>query len=177
MRIRAYQGKTPRIHASAFVDETALVLGDVAVGADSSVWPMCAVRGDLMPIRIGARTNVQDGAVLHVTADSRFAPGGFALEIGDDVTVGHGAILHACTVRNTCLIGMHATVLDGAVVSEHAIVGANSLVPPGKHLASGFLWLGSPVKKTRPLNAEEFEFLKFSAAHYVELKNKHSRQK
>ncbi len=175
MSIRSYQGKTPQVHASAFVDDTALLIGDVAVGADSSVWPMCAIRGDLMPIRIGERTNIQDGAVLHVTADSRFAPGGFALEIGDDITVGHGAILHACTLENTCLIGMRATVLDGAVVSKHVIVGANSLVPPGRHLESGFLWLGSPVKKARPLNDEELEFLAFSAAHYVELKNRHRK--
>ncbi len=173
MSIRSYQGKTPQVHASAFVDETALLIGDVVVGADSSVWPMCAVRGDLMPIRVGARTNIQDGAVLHVTSDNRFTPGGLALDVGDDVTVGHGAILHACTVKNTCLIGMRATVLDGAVVSEHVIVGANSLVPPGKHLESGFLWLGSPARKARELSDEELEFLKFSSAHYVELKDRH----
>ena len=173
MGIRRYQGKTPQVHASAFIDETAVVIGDVAIGADSSVWPMAAVRGDLMPIRIGERSNVQDGSVLHVTSDSRFVPRGLALQIGNDVTVGHGAILHACTVEDLSLVGMHATVLDGAVVSRHVIVGANSLVPPGKRLESGFLWLGSPVKKARPLKDEELEFLEFSAADYVRLKNEH----
>ena len=173
MSIRSYQGKTPQVHASAFVDTTALLLGDVTVGADSSVWPMCAGRGDVMPIHIGERTNIQDGSVMHVTSDSKFIPGGFELNIGDDVTVGHGAILHACTIEDLCLIGMRATVLDGAVVPKNAIIGAGSLVPPGKHLESGFLWLGSPVKKVRALKDEELEFLKFSAAHYVELKNKH----
>ena len=173
MSTRSYQGKTPQVHPSAFVDETALLIGDVTIGANSSVWPMCVLRGDVMPIRIGARTNIQDGSVLHVTADSHFAPGGFALDVGDNVTAGHGVILHACTIQSDCLIGMGATVLDSAVVSTHAIVGANSLVPPGKHLEGGFLWLGSPVEKVRSLRTEELEFLVFSAAHYVELKNRH----
>ena len=173
MAIRGCQEQQPKIHASAFVDEHALVVGDVVIGADSSVWPMCAVRGDENIIRIGARTNVQDGSVLHVTGDSHFFPGGHALEIGDDVTVGHGVILHACTIESLSLIGMGSTVLDGAVVKSRAMVGANSLVSPGKQIEGGFLWLGSPAKKVRGLTDKELEYLEFSSRHYVELKNLH----
>ena len=141
MSLRGYQTKMLRIHSSAFVDETALVVGDVPIGADSSVWPMCTVHGDVMPVRIGDRTNIQDSSVLHVTSDSRFAPGGFALEVGSGVTVGHGACLHACIVEDDSLIGIRAVVLDGAIIPKRVIVGANSLVPPGRHLESGFLWV------------------------------------
>ena len=177
MNIRTHQGKTPQIHPSAFVDEAATVIGDVTIGADCSVWPAATVRGDLMPIHIGKCSNIQDGAVLHVTSDSKFVPGGLPLEIGDNVTVGHGAILHACSVKDLSLIGMNATILDGAVVSKNVIVGANSLVPSNKHLDEGFLWLGSPVKKIRPLKDEEIEFLVFSAANYVEQKNKYLKER
>ena len=155
------------------MDETALVIGDVTLEEDASLWPKVVARGDVNSIYIGARTNIQDGTILHVSHDSEFAPGGFALLIGADVTVGHQAILHGCTVEDRCLIGMAATVMDGAVIHSGAIVGAGSLVPPGRELEGGFLWVGSPARKVRPLRPEEEGFLDYSAKHYVELKNRH----
>lgn len=175
MTIRSFEGTGPHIAVSALVDETALVIGDVEIGADASVWPMCVVRGDIHRIRIGARTNLQDATVIHVTHDSRFCPGGQPTLIGNDVTVGHRAILHACTIEDLSLIGMGTTVMDGAVVQSRAMVGANSLVPPNKVLESGHLYIGSPVKKMRPLNDKELEFLEYSARHYVKLKDRHQR--
>ena len=134
---------------------------------------MCSVRGDIHSIRIGERTNIQDGSVLHVSHDSEFAPGGYALTIGNDVTVGHNAVVHACSVEDMCLIGIGAVLLDGAVIKSGTIVGAGSLVPPGKELEGGYLWLGSPVKKLRELTEKEKAFLEYSAAHYVDVKNRH----
>ncbi len=173
MTIRSFNGITPRIAASAYVDEAALVIGDVTIGEDSSLWPMTVARGDVHRIIIGARTNIQDGSVLHVTQDNAFTPGGFALHIGDEVTVGHGAILHACTIEDRVLVGMGATVLDGAVVRSRAMIGAGALVPPGKELEGGYLYLGSPARQARPLTDEELEYLEYSARHYVALKNAH----
>ncbi len=173
MSIRSYKNQLPKIDATTYIDEAAVVIGDVTIGKDSSVWPMVAIRGDVHRIVIGERTNIQDGSVLHVTADNEFNPGGYPLTIGNDVTVGHGAILHACTVGDYCLIGMGATVLDGAVVENEVMVGAGSLVPPGKTLESGFLYLGSPVRQARPLKDREKEYLRFSSQHYVNLKNQY----
>lgn len=175
MTIRSFQGVYPSIAASAYVDDTALVLGDVTVGDDSSLWPMVVARGDVHAIVIGARTNIQDGSVLHVTQDNAFSPGGHPLKIGDDVTVGHHVTLHACTVEDQCLIGMGSTVLDGAVIRSRVVIGAGSLVTSGKELEGGYLYLGSPAKKARPLTERELSYLPFSAAHYVELKNLHRR--
>ena len=173
MTIRSFQGIEPVIGPDTYIDEAALVVGRVTIGADSSLWPMTVARGDVHSIRIGARTNIQDGSVLHVTQDNEFSPGGFALTVGDDVTVGHGVILHACTIEDLVLIGMGSTVLDGAVVRRGAMVGAGSLVPPGKVLEGGYLYLGSPVRQARPLKERETAYLEFSARHYVALKNLH----
>ena len=173
MAVRDFNNISPKIAAGVFIDEMAVVIGDVSIGEDSSIWPMVAVRGDVHSISIGRRTNIQDGSVLHVTADNEFNPGGHALVIGDEVTVGHGAILHACTVDDRSLIGMGATILDGAIVKTNVIVAAGTLVPPGKVLESGFLYLGNPVRQARPLKEKEIEYLSFSAQHYVNLKNKH----
>lgn len=153
------------------VDSTAVVIGDVELGDDSSVWPLTVIRGDMHHIRIGARTSVQDGSVLHITHASKFNPDGFPLLIGDDVTIGHQAMLHGCTIGNRVLVGMKATIMDGAVVEDEVIVGANSLVPPGKRLESGFVYAGSPAKKMRPLTAKEREFFVYSAQNYVRLKD------
>lgn len=172
--IRTFEDNTPQIAESVFIDESAVVTGNVSIGEDSSVWPCCSVRGDIHSIVIGKRTNIQDGSVLHVTHDSEYAPGGSKLTVGDDVTVGHNVILHACTIENLCLVGMGSTVLDGAVVESGAMIGANSLVPPNKVLEGGYMWLGSPVKKVRQLTEKEKAFLDYSAAHYVALKNRHS---
>ena len=175
MTIRKFEEFTPKLDDSVFVDESAVVIGNVEIGADSSVWPMCSVRGDIHSIRIGERTNIQDGSILHVTHDGEFSPGGNKLTIGNDVTVGHNAIVHACTVEDSCLIGMGSVLLDGCIVRAGAMVGAGSLVPPKKELDGGYLWLGSPVKKARELNEKEKAFLKYSAEHYVDLKNRHMR--
>lgn len=173
MPIRTFEQQTPRIHPSAFIDETAVIIGDVEIGEDSSIWPLCVVRGDVQRIRIGARTSIQDGTIVHVTHDSRFCPGGQATLIGNDVTVGHKAILHACTIEDYCLIGMGAIVMDKAVVSRQVIVGAGSVVPSDKVLESGFLYVGSPIKQIRRLNSRELEFLEYSAQNYQRLKDRH----
>lgn len=170
MTIRNFEDYQPDIHESAYIDDKALVSGNVKIGQESSIWPMTVVRGDVNKIRIGKRSNIQDGAVLHVTHGSEFTTeDGFPLIIGDDITVGHSAVLHACTIHNRSLIGMGAIVLDGAVIEEEVIVGAGSLVPPNKQLESGYLWLGSPVKKARALTDKERSFLAYSAKHYVNL--------
>jgi len=173
MTIRAYQGIEPRIAASAYVDASAVVIGDVTIGEDASLWPMVVARGDVNSIEIGARTNIQDGTILHVSHDSEFAPGGFALRIGADITIGHKAILHGCRIEDGCLIGMGATVMDGAILRSGVLLGAGSLVPPGQELEGGYLWVGSPARRVRPLRDEEHAFLTYSPKHYVELKNRH----
>ncbi len=172
--IRTFESFTPEINETAFIDTSAVVTGNVSIGEDSSVWPCCSIRGDIHSIVIGERTNIQDGCVLHVTHDSEYAPGGFGLKVGNEVTVGHNVILHACTVEDLCLIGMGSVVLDGAVVESGAMIGAGSLVPPNKVLQGGYMWLGSPVKRARELTDKEKDFLKYSAKHYVKLKNRHS---
>ena len=172
--IRSFEDFIPQVADTVFIDESAVVTGNVSIGEDSSVWPCCSVRGDIHSITIGARTNIQDGSVLHVTHDSEYAPGGNKLTVGDDVTVGHNVVLHACTVEDLCLIGMGSVVLDGAVVQSGAMVGAGSLVPPNKVLEGGYMWLGSPVKKARELTDREQDFLRYSAQHYVKLKNRHA---
>ncbi len=172
--IRNFEGNRPVIHKNAFIDDSAVITGNVVIGKDTSVWPCCSVRGDIHSITIGQRTNIQDGSILHVTHDSEYAPGGFKLTIGDDVTVGHNVVLHACTVESLCLIGMGSVVLDGSVVQSGAMVGAGSLVPPNKVLEGGFMWLGSPVKKVRALTEKEKKFLQYSALQYVKLKNRHA---
>jgi len=176
MTVRDFDDITPELAEGVFVDSTALVLGDVSMGNDSSVWPMTVVRGDVNSISIGERTNIQDGCVLHVTHEGPFGAGR-SLIIGNDVTVGHKAVLHACEIHDLCLIGMSATVLDGAVINKHVIVGAGSLVPPNKELESGYLYLGSPVKRVRALNEKEIEYLQYSSEHYVRLKQRHQKAK
>lgn len=173
MPIRRYLDVTPQLGKHVFVDDMALAVGDVTIGDDASLWPFVVARGDVQKISIGARTNIQDGSVLHVSQDNRFNPGGFPLIIGANVTVGHGVILHGCTVEDYALIGMGSVILDGAVVQQRAMLAAGSLVSPGKILDGGYLWLGRPAKKVRPLTDEELTYLEYSAIHYVELKNKH----
>ncbi len=175
MTIRSFKGISPSIAATAYVDEHALAIGDVTVGDDASLWPMVVARGDVHAISIGRRTNIQDGSVLHVTQDNEFSPGGHPLRIGDDVTVGHNVTLHACTIEDLCLIGMGSTILDGAVVRSRVMVGAGSLVTPGKELEGGYLYLGSPAKKARPLTEQELRYLTYSSGHYVALKDQHRR--
>jgi len=175
MQLRTYRDRSPRLGARVYVDPAAVLIGDVELGDDASLWPCAVARGDVNAIRIGARSNIQDGAVLHVTHDGPYTPGGFPLTIGADVTVGHGAVLHACTIEDACLIGMHATVLDGARVGRNAMIGAGALVAPGKVVGAGELWLGNPARCVRMLDARQIEQLYYSAQHYVRLKDEYLR--
>lgn len=173
MSIRPYLEHHPQLGARVYVDPAAVVIGRVVLGDDVSVWPTAVIRGDVERIEIGARTSIQDGAVLHVTHDGPYKPGGRGLFIGADVTVGHKVMLHACTIGNTCLIGMGAILLDDVVVEEHVMIGAGTLVPPRQTLQSGGLYVGSPARRARELTPRELEFLKYSAAHYVRLKDQY----
>jgi carbonic anhydrase/acetyltransferase-like protein (isoleucine patch superfamily) len=161
--LRDYDGKRPVLGRGVFLAETCAVIGDVVIGDESSIWYSTVVRGDVMPIRIGARTSLQDNTVVHVTS-------GFSgTVIGDDCTVGHGAIIHACTVEDLCLIGMGAIVLDGARIGRGSFVGAGALVTPGTDIPPGSLVIGSPARVKRPINDKEREQIEYGARHYVEL--------
>lgn len=171
--IRAFENNLPRIDASCYIDELCEVIGDVEIDADSSVWPMTVIRGDVNSIRIGHHSNIQDGCVLHVSHATDSRPQGSALNIGNHVTVGHKALLHACTIGNDCLIGMGTIIMDDTIVEDQVMVGAGSVVPPGKVLNSGYLYLGSPCKRIRKLSDNELSYLRYSAEHYVRLKNRY----
>ena len=173
MKIRPYQGVNPVIGDSVYIDESAVVIGDVTIGDDCSIWPLTAIRGDVNKITIGSRTNIQDGSVLHVTHPYPDVPDGFLLHVGNNVTVGHKVILHGCHVGDNCLIGMGSTIMDGAIVHPGVMIGAGSLVAPNKELESGYLYVGSPAKKVRALTDKEQGWLDYSATHYVNLKNKY----
>lgn len=173
MAIRPYQGVTPTIGSDVFVDELACVIGDVVLEDGASIWPFASLRGDLMRIHIGKRSNVQDNASLHTSHQSDFNAKGAPLTIGDDVTIGHGAVCHGCTIGNRVLVGMNAVVLDNAIVEDEVVIGAGALVAPGKRLESGYLYVGSPAKRVRPLTEQEKKFLQYSAEHYVRLGAKH----
>ncbi|WP_432471448.1 gamma carbonic anhydrase family protein [Amphritea sp. HPY] len=173
MNIRTYQNMTPKLGNAVFVDPSAVVLGDVELGDDVSIWPLTVIRGDMHRIRIGSRTSVQDGSVLHITHAGPFNPDGFPLIIGDDVTIGHQAMLHGCTIGSRVLVGMGAMVMDGAIVEDDVIIGAGSLVPPGKTLKSGHLYVGRPVKEVRELTEKEMDFFTYTAGNYVKLKDNH----
>ncbi len=173
MNIRTYQGHAPVLGAKIYVDPMALVIGQVRLGDDVSIWPMSVVRGDVNHIEIGARSNIQDACVLHVTHDGPYTEGGIPLIVGADVTVGHRVTLHACTVGDRCLIGMSATVMDGAIIEDDVLLAAGSLVPPGKRLDARSLYRGSPAQKVRALTDKELEMLRYSAAHYVRLKDRY----
>lgn len=174
MPLRQFEGHAPKLGRRVYVDTTAVVVGQVALGDDASVWPHVAARGDVNTIAIGARSNIQDNTVLHVTHDGPYTPdGGIPLVIGEDVTVGHGCILHACTIGNRVLVGMGAIVMDGVVVEDDVLIAAGTLVPPGKRLEAGFLYRGNPLQKARELTAQEREMLLYSAHHYVRLKDRY----
>lgn len=177
MPIRRFESLTPRIATSAYIDPTAVVIGDVEIGEDVSLWPNVVVRGDIHSIKIGDNTNIQDGSVLHVSHDSEFAPGGFPLAVGRAVTVGHMVMLHGCTIEDNCLIGMGSIIMDGARVQAGAMLGAGSLVSPGTIVEGGYLWVGRPARRVRTLTADEQRYLGYSAAHYVRLKNRHRSER
>ena len=177
MNIRRFAGHTPQLGERVFVDASAVVLGDVQLGDDCSVWPATVIRGDMHRIRIGARTSVQDGSVLHITHAGPFNPDGYPLIIGDDVTIGHKVLLHGCTVGSRVLIGMGSIVMDGSVIEDEVILGAGSLVPANKTLRSGYLYMGSPAREVRPLSDKERTFFPYTAANYVRLKDQYLQER
>ena len=162
-----FEDKTPQIHPEAWVAPTAIVIGDVEIGEDSSVWYHCVLRGDTNIMRVGARTNIQDGSGLHLNA------GAEPLIIGDDVTIGHACIIHACTLKNRAFVGMGATVLDRAVIEEGGMLGAGGMLPPGKVIGPNELWMGSPAKLVRVMSAEERGKFDRTAPNYVALAKRH----
>ncbi|MCG7961358.1 MAG: gamma carbonic anhydrase family protein [Candidatus Thiodiazotropha taylori] len=172
--IRPFESHQPEIANDAWVDETAVVIGNVHIASQASIWPMSVVRGDVHKIEIGARTNIQDGSVMHVSHDSYYLPGGRSLVIGEGVTVGHRVLLHGCEIADDCFIGMGSTILDGAVLQQGAMLGAGSLVPQGRTLEGGYLWLGRPAKRVRVLTAKEREIIAYTAEHYVKLAQRHA---
>ncbi|WP_027159210.1 gamma carbonic anhydrase family protein [Methylobacter luteus] len=173
MAIRKFNDKQPSIGKSVYIDDSAVVIGDVTIGDDVSIWPTAVVRGDVESIAIGEGTNVQDGAILHVSHAGTFSPQGHPLTIGKGVTIGHRAVVHACTVGNYCLIGVGAIIMDDAVLEDYVMLGAGALVPPGKTLESGYLYVGAPAKQARPLKESEKEFLEYSYQHYMHLKDQY----
>lgn len=176
MSIRIYNKTLPQCGSRVFIDLSAVVIGDVHLGDDCSVWPNAVIRGDMHHIRIGARTSVQDGSVLHITHASSFNPDGYPLSIGDDVTIGHQVLLHGCTIGSRVLIGMASIVMDGARIDDGVILGAGSLVSPGKHLQSGYLYVGRPAQQVRALTEQEMAFFTYTAGNYVRLKDEYLAQ-
>jgi len=174
--LRPYKDTFPELGQRVMVDASSVVVGDVRIADDVGIWPLVAMRGDVHFIEIGERTNIQDGSVLHVTHKSSYNPEGNPLVIGEDVTVGHKVMLHGCTIGNRVLVGMGSIVLDGAVIEDDVMIGAGSLIPPNKRLASGYLYLGSPVKQIRPLTEAEIEGLLYSANNYVQWKDDYLAQ-
>ncbi len=175
--VSAFQDITPTFDETVYIDPAARVIGDVVLGKDCSVWPFAVIRGDMHRIRIGDRVSVQDNSVLHITHAGPFNADGWPLIIGSDVTIGHNAVLHGCTVGDRVLVGMGAMVMDGAVVEDDVVIGAGTLVPPGKRLESGHLYLGSPCKKIRPLSEKEMNFFTYTAGNYAKLKNQYLEEK
>jgi carbonic anhydrase/acetyltransferase-like protein (isoleucine patch superfamily) len=171
MNIRPYREWRPVIGRRVWIDPAATVIGRVTLADDASIWPGAVLRGDVNRIEIGARSSIQDGSILHVASDRLAGEGGIPLLVGDEVTVGHHVILHACTIGRRCLIGMGAILMDGAAVGDESIVGAGSLVPAGKRIPPRTLWVGSPARQARLLTEREIAYLADSAAHYVALKD------
>jgi carbonic anhydrase/acetyltransferase-like protein (isoleucine patch superfamily) len=169
--IQNFQNKSPQLAAGVYVHEAATIIGEVSMGEDSSVWPGAVIRGDINSIRIGKNSNIQDLSILHVNHKSRHDPEGSPVVIGDNVTIGHAVILHGCTIEDECLIGMGSIVMDKVVVHKHVLLAAGSLVPEGKVLESGYLYVGRPAKKVRALTSEEIAYFMYSADNYVKLKN------
>lgn len=169
--IRSYLEHHPKIDATCYIDELSVVIGDVILAQNVSVWPFAVIRGDVNFIHIGANSNIQDHAMLHVSHENAAKPNGSPLVIGEDVTIGHHVKLHGCTIGHRVLVGIGSIILDNAIIEDDVMIGAGSLVPPRKRLESGYLYVGSPVQKVRPLTAQEKEFLPYSAKHYVKVAN------
>ena len=167
--IRPYLNSTPQLSNNCYIDEMSVVIGDVILAENVSVWPFAVIRGDVNHIQIGKNSNVQDHAMLHVSHKKADKPNGSPLIIGEDVTIGHHVTLHGCTIGNRVLIGINSIVLDDAIIPDDVMIGAGTLIPPGKVLESGYLYVGSPAKKVRPLTEKELAFLPYSAQNYVKV--------
>ncbi|MBS9430714.1 gamma carbonic anhydrase family protein [Photorhabdus akhurstii] len=174
--LRSYLNIQPKVGQNVMLDSSSVIIGDVRLADDVSIWPLVVIRGDVNYVSIGTRTNIQDGSILHVTHKTTDNPHGFPLIVGNDVTIGHKVILHGCTIGNQVLIGMGSILLDGSVIEDNVIVGAGSLVAPGKILESGYLYIGSPARQVRKLKPEELKGLCYSASHYVNLKNNYLQE-
>ena len=169
MAIEPYRGITPQLGRDVFVHPSAILIGNVVIGDQASIWPQVVIRGDVNSIRIGPRSNIQDGAILHVSHRRAADPEGAPLVLGREVSVGHGVILHGCTIHDECLIGMGSLVMDKAVLEPRVLLGAGSLVPEGQVLQSGWLYLGRPAKPIRRLTQEELDHFVYLANGYVTL--------
>lgn len=169
--IRPYLDYHPKIDSTCYIDDLSVIIGDVIVAENASVWPFAVIRGDVNSIKIGRNSNVQDHCMLHVSHKNDAKPNGSPLTIGEDVTIGHHVTLHGCTIGNRVLVGINSIVLDDVVIQDDVMIGAGSLIPPRKVLESGFLYVGTPVQKVRPLTDKEKEFLPYSAQHYVKVAN------
>lgn len=177
MAIRCFKDKSPHIGNHAYIDPTAVVIGDVNIGDDVSIWPTAVIRGDVECIHIGAGSNVQDGSILHVSHAGDYSATGHKLNIGKGVTIGHRAVVHGCSIGNYCLIGIGAIIMDGAVLEDYVMLAAGALVSPGKTLQSAYLYVGAPAKPVRALNDSEKEFLEYSYQHYIRLKDQYLADK
>jgi carbonic anhydrase/acetyltransferase-like protein (isoleucine patch superfamily) len=175
MAIRSYRGIFPTLGPGAWVDPTAVVIGDVELGADASVWPLVLIRGDVNRIRIGARSNVQDGSIIHVSRPFPGNEAGWPTILGDDVVIGHKVALHGCRIADRVLVGIGAIVLDGVEVPSDVMIGAGSVVTPGKQLQSGFLYVGNPARQSRPLTDAEIARIPKMAGDYVRLKQEYAQ--
>lgn len=173
--LRPYLDTFPRVGDGCYLDPVCVIIGDVVLAENVSVWPFAVIRGDVNSIRIGRNSNVQDHAMLHVSHKNEAKPQGSPLVIGEETTIGHHVVLHGCTIGNRVLVGMKTVILDDAVIEDEVMIGAGSLVPPRKRLQSGYLYVGNPVRQVRPLTEEEKAFLPYSAAHYVRVMNNHAR--
>lgn len=171
--IRLFKGIKPIVGNKVFIDESAVVIGNVTIADNVSIWPTTVIRGDVESIQIGEGTNVQDGSVLHVSHAGDYSTEGHPLKIGKGVTIGHRAVVHACTVGDYCLVGIGAIIMDDAILEDYVMLGAGALVPPGKKLESGYLYVGSPAKQVRPLKETEKQFLEYSCQHYIQLKDEY----
>lgn len=167
--IRSYQASSPIIDSSCYIDPSAVVIGKVKIAKNSSLWCNVVVRGDVSHIDIGENTNIQDMSILHVTHYNPGISTEYPLIIGANVTIGHNCCIHACTIKDNVLIGMSTTILDGAIIEANILIGAGSFIPKGKHLISGYLYYGNPIRQIRELTVAEIEFLTYSAHHYVKL--------
>ena len=169
--LRSFKGVSPKLGERVYIDPAAIVIGNVHLGDDCSIWPGAVIRGDMHKIKIGVRCNIQDNAVLHITHASEYNPDGWPLTMGSDVIVGHSAVLHGCTLGSKILIGNGAILNDGVIAEDHVMVGAGCMVPPQKTLESGFVYVGNPCRVLRPISDKEKEFLTYSPNNYVKLKN------